>query len=46
VWRKRETPQDDALLSDVARWITRIDAKVDYVIELLEENDGEEEKDA
>jgi hypothetical protein len=47
VWWKREPPaRGESLLREMAGWIMRIDAKVDQVIELLEDELGEEEEDA
>lgn len=45
--RRREAPLDpNELLRGIAQAAMRIDAKLDRVIELLEDEDGEAEEDA
>jgi hypothetical protein len=45
-WKREPPRREDPLLQDIARWIMRLDAKVDRVLDLLEDEDGQEEEDA
>jgi hypothetical protein len=42
LWRRRDD-QGDLFLGDVARFLMRIDAKLDEVLDLLREDDDDEE---
>jgi hypothetical protein len=45
--RLRRPPSvEERLLLDLANWVMRIDAKVDRILLLLGEEDGEEEEDS
>jgi hypothetical protein len=44
--RKEEQLDPNELLTSIAEWVMRIDAKLDQVLDHLEENDGEAEEDS
>jgi hypothetical protein len=45
VFRRREPPIDSELLLGLVRMVMRLDAKLDRVLQLLGEDDGQEEMD-
>jgi hypothetical protein len=45
VFRRREPQPETELLLDLIRLVMRIDAKLDRVLQLLGEGDGQEEMD-